>query len=137
MGNSFIDKLIEWTKLLHARKLEGDAWNADVFAYVGDKRSQIDRPAVRVRFLMSCLINSVIYKLLIHTVFLALIFDDDGMDYVKDTLAIAFITQLDDIDYDSDRIFIKLDVIAESIAHMLKKRHGPNYEAGLTLQLLP
>lgn len=113
MGKGFRDNLLDWAKCMHAGAFEG---MSEIFTDEACEQC-IDRPTVRVRFLLACFVNGILYDFLIRTVYLSLIGNDDGMDYVKDCLALGFITTLDDIDKD-DLFWIRKSKIRSSLSQV-------------------
>jgi len=64
----------------------------------GEDDAILQNSYVKIRFLLSFIVNCLMFGFLMHTVHLQLLDNEDGMDYVKDCLAVGFIVQLDDVD---------------------------------------
>merc|ERR1719410_2259603 len=132
MGKSFILELEDWA-ILFMRM--GPIKRAEVSTH-----SKADAPvithsaSVRLRCLMSLLVNSISWTFLICSVPLVLLASSDGMDFVKDCLAIGYITTLDDVN-EEDTIK-HLVHVEDSCAEKLMgwfyadtlKRSGINFE---------
>jgi len=95
LGKSFVLELEDWVFL--SRRTESVVSDSHEDHYVG------------VRCLMSFIVNHIVWNFLICTVPLNMVGTTDGMDFVKDCLAIGYITMLDDVSEDDTKIKVKLD----------------------------
>lgn len=114
--------IIEWMKLLHGGAIH-DPLNEK---FVDRELQVINSPQVKSRFVLSFIVNSVIYNFIVQTAFLALIGNTDSMDYVKDCLAIAFITTIDDKDEDEPTIFVDARTVDDSMDRLTKHLDDPS-----------
>jgi hypothetical protein len=123
LGKSFVLELEDWA-ILFLRKgwvkrdieeEECPDTNADAPDITGSGDAY-----VRLRCLMSFAVNSVLWTFVLCTVPLVLIGSDDGMDFVKDCLAMAYITMLDDVD-DDDTIQHLVPVDKEFTDDLMEK----------------
>jgi len=122
VGTGFTEEYFDWAVLLHSMptdgvfriRLAGDTTSAEVVSSFSTKHefpTLNATPMIKTRLVMSFICNCVITSFLIYTVPLVLISNQGGMDYVKDCLAVAFITQLDD---KSDSTDYEVEITAEN-----------------------
>lgn len=123
-GNQFEVNLKEWAAFMYARSVgAGTEYDIKIkptdttSSAIGTEPRRCTDVYVKIRFVMSWLVNAVIFDLLISTAFLTLIGNDDPLDYVKDCLAIGFITQLDDLP-DDDKLegfyYVEVETLIEN-----------------------
>lgn len=125
MGKSFVLELEQWAILFNVKR-ESEHPNGLIRGGIEEPEVRADKFIIRpdfqfypvvstshfltARFLMSFLVNSMTWTYLMYTVPLTILGSDDGMDFVKDCLAIAFLVILDDLD---DSASMKVEVEPE------------------------
>merc|ERR1712232_116563 len=80
-------------------------------AQVKDSYLELFHPDVKVRCVMAFIVNYILFTMILQTVPLQLIGNQDAIDFVKDCLAIAFIVTLDDRNGPPMRVHLGLEFL--------------------------